>query len=222
MLGAAPAPAWPTLLPEFAQPLSPPRRPKAPPPPPPPLAAGSSHPPPAFLWFLSPWISLWRAGETRGRRLEPSLRGELEEKADQGGCARSLARAAAAGGAGHRLLLSPSAARRGSGPPETSGDRERRDRFGEFCSLGCHKHTRDLSVGLVGRILEGRDFSSSVTLSRMSVERHVRRKIFPGKNHKDKTPKEEGKTRHAGAFHGFRGTVKLTLRTSGRAVSTAL
>lgn len=67
-----------------------------------------------------------------------------------------------------------------SGLLETSGDRERKNRFGECCSLGCHKHPRRLALTLIvrepkwgaggigelgeGGILGGRDFSSEPTV----------------------------------------------------------
>lgn len=153
-----PAPAWPTLHPGFAQPLSPPRSsPKAPPTLPSArrLGAPPIHPrpeaPPTHLPPSSSFFHLcFHSGEPRGPKddcWKTAWEGQLEEKPHRGGCGRSPGCCSAAPGTGWfstPALCVPSAARRKSGQLETSGDRERKNRFGECCSVGCHKHTRDL------------------------------------------------------------------------------
>lgn len=119
-----PAPAWPTLHPGFARPLSPPRSsPKAPPilppwlgaPPTSPSARGSSYPPPALLLFLSPSISLWKALGTQRRLLENSPKALLECALGGGAAGESTPRSSRSlapplpGCAWHRMDISPSA-----------------------------------------------------------------------------------------------------------------
>lgn len=158
-----PAPAWSTLHSGLARPLSPPRSsPKAPPTPPsarrleaPPIQPGprsSAYPPGSCLFTFvftpeSPPGAQVHCWETAWER-------QLGEKPLQGGCGRSPRRSSAAPGTGwfsSPARCVPSAARRKSGPLETFGEPERKNRFGERCSLGCHKHTRDLSHTLTVR-----------------------------------------------------------------------
>lgn len=136
------------------------------------------------------------------------------------------------GGAWHQLVLNPSAARRQSSHLEASGDEERKNRFVEYCSLGCHRHTSNLShahcawaemgLGRAGvgrwsggrRISGGRDFSFEPTVVPI-----VNGKLLWGgqwsrnrlkRKQKQKNQRSEERHIMRGAFCGFTGTVKLT------------
>lgn len=153
-----PAPAWPTLHPEFAQPLSPPKSSPKAPPTLPPLARGSSHPP----WdcslllpnsrpplFLSPSCSLWKAPGTRTTAGRPPAglagvrpgRGSWRRK-ETGGGGLSLSCCLPDRSLTQRSV--PSAARRKSGQLERLLG-TRRGRTGLPSASSCHKHSRDLS-----------------------------------------------------------------------------
>lgn len=131
----------------------------------------------ASLRFLSPSSSRWRARETPGRRPEPSLRGELEERPDPGRT-RALAPPLPAAPATGRCPAQPSPARARVGSAgDFWGPGEQEQVWRVLQPRLPPTHTRPLPwVG--GEDLEEISVPS-VPLSRVSVERRVGRRMFP-------------------------------------------